>query len=295
MKSLTGLFLATILLAACSGVDNGPEQAHVSTSTPGGASSVRSQQIVGPTDTLSSSPVAPPHVRVLPGTGPVNIRQGPGLDFAVVGQLDEGIEVPVIAIAPSDDWIRLNFEGRNAWVYSPFVEIIGDLSSLSFAEETVEPLASDIDLDRAAGVIEGFTGESTIQLEFLEEAAMPNAGLRPGWKIRDTPGRLFWLDTATYSLVQVEPSPLFSAGTDDTKNIMELRQIAEHIALQHSSRFGELRANLDYSEGDKLTQFYFFQWEDNSKPWGMVPPMVQVGLTAGGRLHSWLNTLDLTD
>lgn len=295
MKSPNGLLLATILFAACSGIDNGPEQTPVSTSAAGGESSVRFRQIVGPTDALSSSPVAPPHVWVLPGTGPVNIRQGPGVDFAVVGQLDEGIEVPVIAIAPSGDWIRLNFEGRNAWVYSPFIEIIGDLSSLSFAEEAVEPLASDIDLDRAAGVIEGFTGESAIQLEFLEEAAMPNAGLRPGWKLRDASGRLFWLDTATYSLVQVEPSTLFSAGTDDTKDILELRQIAEHLALEHSARFGELRANLDYSEGDKLAQFYFFQWEDRSEPWGMMPPMVQVGLATDGRLHSWLNTLDLTD
>jgi hypothetical protein len=78
-------------------------------------------------------------------------------------------------------------------------------------------------------------------------------------------------------------------------DILELRQIAENIALEHSARFSELRANLDYSEGDKLTQFYFFQWEDRSEPRGMMPPMVQVGLTVDGRLHSWLNTLDLTD
>lgn len=238
-------------------------------------------------------------VQVIPGMGIVNLRLGPGTDFDVMGQLNEDVEVSVVGTTAQRDWWQLSLDGGPAWVYAPLVKFTGDPSMVPVVDggATVPVPAPDVDVDlnRATRIIEEFTGEPATQLEFLEEAAMPNAELRPGWKFRDATGRLFWLDTVTYSLVQVEPTPLLNMATDDVKDLLVLRQIAENIALEHSTRFGDLRANLDYSEGDKLTQYFFFQWEDRSKPWSIMPPMVQVGLTADGRLHSWLNTLDLTD
>lgn len=297
MRTLLILFLAAFLLASCSAAGDGPAESPAYTNTPSAESRVGSQQIVDPSAAIASGQVALIYARVLPGTGSVNLRQGPSVDYAVVGQLAENIEMPVVEITPSGDWIRLDFEGDVAWVYASLIEIIGDFSSMPLADRATEFPTSeiDVDLNRATRIIEEFTGEPATQLEFLEEAAMPNAELRPGWKFRDAAGRLFWLDTVTYSLVQVEPSPLFNTATGDVKDILVLRQIAENIALEHSTRFGDLQANLDYSEGDKLAQFFFFQWEDRSKPWSIMPPMVQVGLTADGRLLSWLNTVDLTD
>ncbi len=153
----------------------------------------------------------------------------------------------------------------------------------------------DIDLDRATEVIESFTGRSDLQLSLVGVSAMPNANLQPGWQLMDSSGRLYWLDVQTYQLVQVEPSPLANADQASTKGIEELRQIAERIALKHSMRLADLMDELVYSEGDKLGQSFFFQWEDRTKPWLFMPPRLQVGLTSDGQLFSWLNTLDLLE
>lgn len=43
-------------------------------------------------------------IRVIPGTGVVNLRLGPGTDFEVIGQLNEDVEVPVIGMTAFGDW-----------------------------------------------------------------------------------------------------------------------------------------------------------------------------------------------
>jgi hypothetical protein len=210
--------------------------------------------------------------------------------------LAENAEVPVVGMTASGDWLQLELEGGPGWVYAPFVQLIGEFPIPATDEGALPPIStSDIDLDRATEVVESFTGQTDIQLEFLGEAAMPNAGLRAGWKLTEPSGRLFWLDTETYSLVEMEPSPLVTGATEGSKSMEELRQAAEEIALERSVRFGELVDVLDYSEGDKLGQHFFFRWEDRTEPWSTMPPMLQVGLTGEGELFSWLNTLDLTD
>lgn len=236
-------------------------------------------------------------VGVIPGMGVVNLRLGPGTDFEVIGQLYEGVEVPVIGTTSSRDWLLLSLDGRPAWVYAPLVEFTGDISYVPVVDVNI-PMAvsnSDIDLDRATEVIELFTGRSNLQLSLIGVSAMPNADLQPGWQLMDPSGRLYWLDVQTYQLVQIEPSPLANADPASTKSIEELRQIAERFALVHSMRVADLMDELVYSEGDKLDQIFFFQWEDRTKPWLLMPPRLQVGLTSDGQLFSWLNTLDLLE
>jgi len=236
-------------------------------------------------------------VNVIPGMGPVNLRQGPGTDFDVIGQLTEGAKAFVIATTASRDWLQLFLDGGPAWVYAPLVQFMGDPSSVPIKDDSspVPIPSSDFDLDRATEVIESFTGKSGTRLSLVDVSAMPNAGLRPGWQLVDDSGRLYWLDVETYHLVQIEPAPLVSADPAGSKSIEELRQIAERIALEHSLQFGGLMDVLVYSEGDKLDQNYFFQWENRTKHWGSMPPMLQVGLTSDGQLFSWLNTLDLPE
>jgi hypothetical protein len=150
------------------------------------------------------------------------------------------------------------------------------------------------DFDRATEVIDAFMGMSNMHLLLVEGSAMPNANLRPGWKLMDDSGRLYWLDVETYQPVQIEPFPLISVDTTGPKSIEELRQIARQFAEEHSAQFAELEEELTYSEGDKLGLRFFFQWEDRSRLWSFMPPMLQVGLTSDGQVFSWLNTLDLS-
>jgi hypothetical protein len=236
-------------------------------------------------------------VGVIPGMGVVNLRLGPGTDFEVIGQLNEGVEVPVIGTTAFRDWWQLFLDGRPAWVYVPLVEFTGDPSSVPVVDVNIPmPVSgSDIDLDRATEVIESFTGRSDIQLSLVEISAMPNADLRPGWQLMDPSGRLYWLDVQTYQLVQIEPSPLAIADPASKKSSEGLRQIAEELALEYSRKFVDLKDELVYSEGDKLGQSFFFHWEDQTNPWLFMPPVLQVGLTSDGQLLSWLNTLDLVE
>jgi hypothetical protein len=235
-------------------------------------------------------------VEVIPGTEVVNLRSGPGTDFDVMGQLNEGVIVPVIGMTALRDWWQLSFDGGPAWVYAPLVEFTGDPSMVPVVDGRIPVLvpSSDIDFDRATEVIDAFMGMSNMHLLLVEGSAMPNANLRPGWKLIDDSGRLYWLDVETYQLVQIEPFPLISVDTTGPKSIEELRQIARQFAEEHSAQFAELEEELTYSEGDKLGLRFFFQWEDRSRLWSFMPPMLQVGLTSDGQVFSWLNTLDLS-
>lgn len=182
-------------------------------------------------------------------------------------------------------------------MYAALVEFTGDASTVPVVGVNIPiPVSSsDIDLDRAAEVIEAFTGKGDLQLSLVDVSAMPNADLRPGWQLMDTSGRLYWLDVQTYQLIQIEPSPLVNADPTSVKSIEELQQIAERFAMEHSMRFADLMDELVYSEGDKLGQSFFFSWEDRTSPWLFMPPVLQVGLTSDGQLFSWLNTLDLVE
>jgi hypothetical protein len=234
-------------------------------------------------------------VQLSPGMGAVDLRSGPGLHFDVIGQLNEGVEIEVIGTTGWRDWWQLSFDGEPAWVFASLVEFSGDPSVIPVVDGDVPVPVSgaDIDIERAVKVVEAFMGKSDLLLSLIDVSAMPNANLRPGWQLTDDSGRLYWLDVETYQLVQIEPYPINHTDSTSPKSIEELRRIARELALEHSIIFADSEEGLDYSESDKLGQNFFFEWEDRSRPWRFMPPRLQVGLTSGGQLLSWLNTLDL--
>jgi hypothetical protein len=234
-------------------------------------------------------------IQVAPGMGVVNLRSGPGTDFDVIGQLNEGVDVPIIGTTALRDWWQLSFDGEPAWVFAPLMEFTGDPFMIPVVDGGVPVLVSDADinLERAIEVVEAFTEKSDLLLSLIDVSSMLNADLRPGWRLMDDSGRLYWLDVETYQLVQIEPYPINHTDSTSPKSIEELRRIARELALEHSIIFADSEEGLDYSESDKLGQNFFFEWEDRSRPWRFMPPRLQVGLTSGGQLLSWLNTLDL--
>jgi uncharacterized protein YgiM (DUF1202 family) len=85
----------------------------------------------------------------------VNVRIGPGTSYIIVGQLDSGdtvditgrtpIEYPLVcrgstvidaatAEAPENLWLRINFNGFDAWVNYAAVDVSGDLCDAEDAE-----------------------------------------------------------------------------------------------------------------------------------------------------------------
>jgi hypothetical protein len=68
---------------------------------------------------------------VLIGDNPeINVRSGPGVDYALVGRLPEGAQVPAIGRSIGGDWVQIRFaeaEGGIAWVYAYLVTLSGEV------------------------------------------------------------------------------------------------------------------------------------------------------------------------
>jgi uncharacterized protein YraI len=92
-----------------------------------------------------AAPAAPPVPtdRVTLASGQVvNLRQGPGTNYPVVGQLAPGQRVDVTGKNPEGTWWEVNANGRKAWVIGQLVTVSGDAGSVAVAENIPEPPAA---------------------------------------------------------------------------------------------------------------------------------------------------------
>jgi hypothetical protein len=58
----------------------------------------------------------------------INVRGGPGTDYAIVGVLIAGQQVPALGRSPAGEWVQIAYPGAPkgvAWVYSPLVTLQG--------------------------------------------------------------------------------------------------------------------------------------------------------------------------
>jgi SH3-like domain-containing protein len=97
-------------------------------------------EAAGP-DTAGQEPVEEIVTVDIPPGG-VNVRSGPGLDFELLGQLDEGISVVVIGKNETAGWWQIEYEaGENelAWVASAVVDLGGDSDLVPVVVAPVEP------------------------------------------------------------------------------------------------------------------------------------------------------------
>ena len=63
-------------------------------------------------------------------TQPARIRVGPGAAYDLLGNLDENHQVMIVAVNPTRDWYRIEYEDPiEAWVYAEFVRLAGDISA----------------------------------------------------------------------------------------------------------------------------------------------------------------------
>ena len=53
----------------------------------------------------------------------MNVRQGPGTNYAVVGTAAPGEQYRITGKSPgSGDWWQIDYEGGSAWIYGPLVD-----------------------------------------------------------------------------------------------------------------------------------------------------------------------------
>ncbi len=65
----------------------------------------------------------------------VNVRNGPGTEYDIIGQLNSGNEVPITGRSNNEsDWLRINFEDKEGWLAYFTVTIVGDVNDLPIVE-----------------------------------------------------------------------------------------------------------------------------------------------------------------
>ncbi len=82
-----------------------------------------------PSATLPAPATQAPQVRAM--GPPVNIRTGPDVIYPIVGGLAGDLRLDIIGISPFDSWWQVCcVNGAPGWVFSPFVEVIGDVQAV---------------------------------------------------------------------------------------------------------------------------------------------------------------------
>lgn len=67
---------------------------------------------------VASEPMQSPSVTV---NGDMNVRDGPGTDFAIIGTATFGDEFPITGQNEIGDWWQIDYSGQTGWIYGPFV------------------------------------------------------------------------------------------------------------------------------------------------------------------------------
>jgi hypothetical protein len=78
-----------------------------------------------PPATTAPPPTAPPptaeKAQLSPNSGTVNVRSGPGTNYARIGEASQGQTFEITGKNPGGDWWQINFNGQPAWVFGGMV------------------------------------------------------------------------------------------------------------------------------------------------------------------------------
>lgn len=111
-------------------------------------------------------------------TQPARIRVGPGATYDLLGNLDENLEVMIVAVNPSREWYRIAYNDlADAWVYAEFVQPAGEISGLPVetgppmpAEQGVNLVVVDVQLEPPIVCNQQITVRARIRNEGAGEA-----------------------------------------------------------------------------------------------------------------------------
>jgi hypothetical protein len=129
-------------------------------------------------------------------TDPMNVRNGPGTFYDIIGQIFPGDVFPAIGISPGREWIKISFaQGQDGvgWVYAAYVSISG--GELQIVEppptpaplitNTVDPtLAAAFNIQPTPSRMPTFTPPPPLVVpQFTEEASPSPSPIRSGYFI----------------------------------------------------------------------------------------------------------------
>jgi formylglycine-generating enzyme required for sulfatase activity len=116
-----------------------PTATHTPTSTPSATVAPSETPTPTSTHTLTSTPT--PYVVV---TGEVvNVREGPGTVYDILGQVKQGDRLPLLARTASGDWWQVDYDGQHAWIAAFAVEVDHETVQVAVAP-TIPPTPTPI-------------------------------------------------------------------------------------------------------------------------------------------------------
>ena len=89
-----------------------------------------------PEETATPTPEPIPQLTALRN---VNIRSGPGTNYARIGTLAGGQSEDVTGTNPAGDWYQFDYNGRAGWVSSDLVSLSGNSKAVAVAENIPAP------------------------------------------------------------------------------------------------------------------------------------------------------------
>lgn len=95
------------------------------------------------TDTPAATTVPPTETPLprprLTANQNVNVRGGPGTNYAIVGRLAGGDSYDVTAKNAAGTWLQFNYDGDPGWVSAELVTVSGDANAISVAQNIPAP------------------------------------------------------------------------------------------------------------------------------------------------------------
>lgn len=197
-----------------------PQQSEPSTATPEPPTATPEPPTATPEPPTATPepPTATPEPRpeVVVNNPRVNVRSGPGADFAVLGQVLQGQRLEIVGRDQAAEWWQICcFEGQTGWLASEVVTAEGPLERVALAADlptaTPQPASTAV----AAGAVPA--EEEGLLFELTEEITYPfnQDYLRVGVKVNDAadnPLSGYYLRVVNESTAQQWLSPATSAG-----------------------------------------------------------------------------------
>ena len=201
-------------------------------------------------------------------------------------------------------------DGPTVSVYDPgdgiyYNRVIGDAYAkgeiMADAIETLHqaPEMAKVDQEDFMAQIRHTMGVPNLPLAFQKISLLDNTRGNEAAVFVDDMGTTYAVAISSGRLASIDPALTahINIPAMDVKTMDEVRPLAQKFAADSCLRFAELKDKLLYEENSK-GDMYFFRWDYRNKdwkgtPWETMPPFLQIGMSADGKLVNYTNTLDL--
>jgi hypothetical protein len=129
-------------------------------------------------------------------TDPMNVRNGPGTFYDIIGQIFPGDMFPATGISPGREWIQISYaqgQGGVGWVYAAYVSVSGGElqiiepppTPVPLITNTIDPtLAAAFNIQPTPSRMPTFTPPPPLTVpHFTEEPTAQRSPLRSGYFI----------------------------------------------------------------------------------------------------------------